>query len=90
MKAFALCEAFGLTPFGPRDSRTGWRPAGVSPRGERPAARRGDTAPYPPLRRECAVDKAGRGGEGVEGLMQAGAHIDRAKGPRSEAERRRG
>ncbi len=30
-QSFALCEAFGLAPFGPRD----------------PAARRGETAPCP-------------------------------------------
>ena len=35
-KSFALCEAFGLTPFGPRTVPVSFR--------EAPAARRGETA----------------------------------------------
>jgi hypothetical protein len=54
-KYFAFGEAVGLTPFGPRD----------------PAARRGETAPCPPLRREVAIDTAECGGEGEE-LKEAG------------------
>jgi hypothetical protein len=38
-KSFALCKAFGLTPFGPRTVPVSFR--------EALAARRGETAPFP-------------------------------------------
>jgi hypothetical protein len=61
-KSFALCEAFGLTPFGPpglaaRTGRDGPLPLALDPERTRGA-----------LRREAAADPAVRGG----GLLREG------------------
>jgi hypothetical protein len=102
----SIAHGVGLTPFGPRAPRPGWRPrarcaprflrgagatvraAGTggtpvrdgSPRGERPAARRGETAPYPLSAMGWRFPMRRVGGEVVESSKEVGVTDHRSSG----------